>query len=232
MVRVLELCQIWQPSTEIVPQLWAVVRESYKSHDHSPLSGSNGSQNGDITTEWPIFIATFDRTTSLASLKLSPPARWSKDKDFDLFLRILFVLMYKTALPFTIPPSPLLSLPINYSPLRLQSSPSRSPAPRTSLPGDLSLLPIASPCKSVTETLSSFSYSSFPSIPLGSLYLPETLAKKFSSAIYQSSWVKKLLPPRHLFCLEMLLNIHKDKKAYLNHLKPIVEGKHEVKQVE
>ncbi len=96
-MRILELSQVWPPSTEIIPQLWTIVRESYKTAPASKL-----------TATWPDFVTNFGPTTLPATLTLNAPSAWTKDKDYDLFLRILLVHIYKTGLPAALPPSPLL----------------------------------------------------------------------------------------------------------------------------
>jgi hypothetical protein len=63
-------------------------------------------------------------------------------------------------------------------------------------------------------------------VPLSSLHLPESAMKKFYSAIYQSAWVRKLLPATDILCLEMLLNIDKDKRSFVTLLKAKVDGRH------
>lgn len=260
-MRILELSQVWPPSTEIIPQLWAIVRESYKTATATASSSSPASK---LTATWPDFVTNFGPTTLPATLTLNPPSAWNRDKDYDLFLRILLVHIYKTGLPAALPPSPLLPpLPApstssqpqggSQSPLRAQqpfASPLAASATTSAIspqqrsvfaaPGvrqDCPLLPVgrsaaAAPLLTTTTLTavpaegleSTTSFSCYPFVRPTALGLPQAAMKKFTSVIYQSAWIRKLLPATDLLCLDLLLNIDKDKRSYVTLLKDKING--------
>jgi hypothetical protein len=61
-------------------------------------------------------------------------------------------------------------------------------------------------------------------VPPTALGLPQSAMKKFTSVIHQSAWVKKLLPVTDQLCLDLLLNIDKDKRSYITLLKDKING--------
>jgi hypothetical protein len=245
-VRILELSQVWPPSTEVIPHLWAIVRESYKGlvapTTNAPLTSSLAKPS------WPAFISDFGPTTIQTALTLGAPSAWHKDKDYDLFLRVLLVNIYKTGLPAALPASPLLpplpaaaahqsprsprshqpfASPLAASSASIVSPPQQRAGAATAcsqLHDADQLLPVGrSPAASAIAPPDA-SFSCYPFVPPTALGLPQSAMKKFTSVIHQSAWVKKLLPVTDQLCLDLLLNIDKDKRSYITLLKDKING--------
>lgn len=234
---------MWPPSTEVIPKLWAIIREPIRNAGPpaatSPQRPSPAAGGADHDGRWPAFMASFDRSTPLASLTLSAAAAWKRDTDYDLFLRILFVLIYKTALPFNVsPPSPLLPLPASSSassplpgpPSRPRPSPGSGPhpaarekdaSPAVALPLGLS----PPPAELTAAAAAAASYSCYPYVRPAGLYVHEASMRKFSSAVHQSSWVARLLSPADRLCLAMLLGLESEARpAFVGRLKAQANG--------
>jgi len=178
--------------------------------------------------DWPAFFTNLDSTSLSTTLTLSSPSKWANETDYDLFLRILFVHIYKTGLSYILPSSPLLRpLPPN---LKTGQSPSSLRAvPRLLVPGD-HLLPLWQTLSSSSDMNSDFSFSYYPALPPSSLCIPMGVLRKFHSAVYQSSWALKQFPevrPADFFCLDMMLNVFsitEDKRDFLAEMKKKISG--------